>query len=125
MLIPLIGNPRSGCIACANQYGRLWIWQPMGTSTLVQCGHQGYVMEWCKRFNETCSFNGFLNNISTIKQHFALPLNESKYYLKYTSKAAHILGILEPGTSLGSITQMQISHRVNWGMSGSVHVPRC
>ena len=41
----------------------------------------------------------FLNGASTLKKYF-LPLNRSKYCLKYTVKAVHVLGGLEPGTSL-------------------------
>ena len=43
---------------------------------------------------------GFWNGASTLKQHFVLPKNGSKYYLKYTFLVFPVLGILGPGTSL-------------------------
>ena len=43
---------------------------------------------------------GFGNGASTLKQHFVLPKNGSKYYLKYTFLAFPVLGIFGLGTSL-------------------------
>ena len=43
---------------------------------------------------------GFWNGASTSNQHFVLPKNGSKYYLKYTFFAFPVLGILGLGTSL-------------------------
>ena len=43
---------------------------------------------------------GFWNGASTLKQYFILFKNGSKYYLKYTFLAFHVLGILGLGTPL-------------------------
>ena len=43
---------------------------------------------------------GFWNGASTLKQHFVLPKNGSKYYLKYTFLVFPVLGIFGLGTSL-------------------------
>ena len=45
---------------------------------------------------------GFLNGASALKEYFVLTSNGSKYYLKYTFKAVHVLGVFELGTSLVS-----------------------
>ena len=50
---------------------------------------------------------GFWNGASTLKQHFVLPKNGSKYYLKYTFLVFPVLGIFGLGTSLMSISQGQ------------------
>ena len=42
----------------------------------------------------------FWNGASTLKQHFVLPKNGSKYYLKYTFLVFPVLGIFGLGTSL-------------------------
>ena len=42
----------------------------------------------------------FVNGASASMQYFVSPLNESKYCLKYTFKAVHALGIMDPGTPL-------------------------
>ena len=46
---------------------------------------------------------GFWNGASTLKQHFVLPKNGSKYYLKYTFLVFPVLGIFGLGTSLVQI----------------------
>ena len=43
---------------------------------------------------------GVLNSASTLKQYFVLPLNGSKYYLSCTFTGVHVLGILDPCTSV-------------------------
>ena len=43
---------------------------------------------------------GFWNDASTLNQHFVLPKNGSKYYLKYTFLAFPVLGTLGLGTPL-------------------------
>ena len=43
---------------------------------------------------------GFWNGASTLKQHFVLPKNGSKYYLKYTFLVFPVLGIFGLRTSL-------------------------
>ena len=43
---------------------------------------------------------GLWNGASTLKQHFVLPKNGSKYYLKYTFLVFPVLGIFGLGTSL-------------------------
>ena len=45
---------------------------------------------------------GFWNDASTLKQHFVLHKNGSKYYLKYTFLVFPVLGIFGFGTSLGT-----------------------
>ena len=45
------------------------------------------------------SLNGFfINGDSIVKQYFSLPFNVLKYFLIYTLKVVHVLGILDPGT---------------------------
>ena len=46
---------------------------------------------------------GFWNGASTLKQHFVLPRNGSKYYLKYTFLVFPVLGIFGLGTSLDTL----------------------
>ena len=46
---------------------------------------------------------GFSNGASTLKQHFVLPKNGSKYYLKYTFLVFPVLGIFGLGTSLAAM----------------------
>ena len=41
-----------------------------------------------------------MNGASALMQYFVLPLNGSKYYLKYTFKAIHVLAILDPSAPL-------------------------
>ena len=45
-------------------------------------------------------WTGFLNGASIWKQYVFLPFNGSKYYLMYTFKAVHVLGIFDPSASL-------------------------
>ena len=40
-----------------------------------------------------------MNGSTTVKKCFILLINESKYYLMYTSKAVHVVGVLDTGTS--------------------------
>ena len=47
---------------------------------------------------------GFWNGASTLKQHFDLPKNGSKYYLKYTFLVFPVLGVFVLGTSLDQTT---------------------
>ena len=61
------------------------------------------------------------------KQHFVLHLDGSRYYLLYTFKAVHVLGILAPGTSLQTtlevvkLVQIYFEDKIignNWDVSG-------
>lgn len=42
----------------------------------------------------------FLNDVCTLEQYFVWPLNGSKDYLMYTFEVVHVLGTLDPSTSL-------------------------
>ena len=66
---------------------------------------------------------GFWNGASTLNQYFVLPMNGSKYYLKYTFLVFPVLGILGLGTSL--IVTIYL-----WGFIGgsndfAMNVERC
>ena len=55
---------------------------------------------------------GFSNGASTLKQHFVLPKNGSKYYLKYTFLVFPVLGIFGLGTSLAAATRLPTGPRI-------------
>ena len=48
--------------------------------------------------NSAVAWMVFLNGVNTLLQYSFLPLNGSKYYLKYKFTAVHVLVILNPGT---------------------------
>lgn len=58
----------------------------------------------------------FLHGVSTFMQYFALALDTSKYYLKYTFKATHALAILVPVTSLVVIMTEILSDHHKFGL---------
>ena len=65
---------------------------------------------------------GFWNGASTLKQHFVLPKNGSKYYLKYTFLVFPVLGIFGLGTSLVPIRKRDIPSKRglnSWGIGSA------
>ena len=56
---------------------------------------------------------GFLNAASALNQYSVLPLNGSNYYLIYTLKAVHVLGILCPAHLISQIHAHQNQQLAN------------